>query len=110
VLPTNAFVRPQTTPKREHYVLYAETPDQTRKPLIAGRLNSSPTQAQTLSLAIGIASSITPDSPSDVALFVPFKYLGAVQKAVGDKLIVGAEVCINEVVVFWRRDDYEQQV
>jgi hypothetical protein len=94
VLPINAFVQQQTISRRE-CALYAEEEEgnQRRKPLIAGRLTACSTQQQALSVAIGIATGITEDTPSDVALFVPFQYLGAVQKAVGDKIIVGAEVC-----------------
>jgi hypothetical protein len=35
---------------------------------------------------------VTRDSPCEVALFVPFPFIEAVQEAVGDKLTVGAEV------------------
>jgi len=45
-------------------------------------------------LATGIAQQVVSGDDSDVALFVPFPYLEAVQKAVGDKVTVGAEVRI----------------
>lgn len=47
-------------------------------------------EAQTL--AKGIADSVTPDSPGDVALFVPYPFIECVQRIVGDKVLVGAEV------------------
>lgn len=49
-------------------------------------------QDEAIALASGIAAAVTPDSPCDVALFVPFPFIEAAQEAVGDKLTVGAEV------------------
>jgi hypothetical protein len=64
-----------------------------RKPFITGNWKLNPqSKAEAVDLARGIADSITGESPSDVALFVPFPYLETVQDIVGDKLIVGAEV------------------
>lgn len=64
-----------------------------RKPFITGNWKLNPqTKAEAVDLARGIASSITDDSPCDVALFVPFPFIDTVQSIVGDKLIVGAEV------------------
>jgi hypothetical protein len=64
-----------------------------RKPFITGNWKLNPqSKAEAVDLARGIADSITGESPSDVALFVPFPYLETVQGIVGDKLIVGAEV------------------
>ena len=64
-----------------------------RKPFITGNWKLNPqSKSEAVDLARGIADSITGESPSDVALFVPFPYLETVQGIVGDKLIVGAEV------------------
>jgi hypothetical protein len=54
------------------------------------------TRDEAVELAKGIADSITDDSPCDVALFVPFPFIEAAQKAAGDKLTVGAEVRNNQ--------------
>ena len=48
-------------------------------------------------MARNIADSITADSPSDVALFVPLVFLETVKDIVGDKLIVGAEMVTPQV-------------
>lgn len=64
-----------------------------RKPFITGNWKLNPqTKAEAIELALGIQSSITGKSPCDVGLFVPFPFIDAVQNAVGDKLVVGAEV------------------
>ena len=69
-----------------------------RKTFITGNWKLNPqTKAEALELATGIASAVTPDSPCDVALFVPFPFLEPVQKAVGDKLKVGAEMVTPEM-------------
>jgi hypothetical protein len=70
-----------------------------RKPFITGNWKLNPsTRQEAVDLATGIANSITSESPCDVALFVPFPFIGAVSDAVGGKLIVGAEVCQNVYV------------
>jgi Triosephosphate isomerase len=68
----------------------------TRKPFITGNWKMNPTTKQeAVELASGIAAAVTPESPGDVAIFVPYPFIEAVQSAVGDKLLVGAEVCTN---------------
>jgi hypothetical protein len=64
-----------------------------RKPFITGNWKMNPTTAQeAVALAKGIADSVTSDTPGDVALFVPYPYIESVQRAVGDKVWIGAEV------------------
>lgn len=64
-----------------------------RRPFISGNWKLNPqTEKEATQLATDIAASITDDSPADVALFVPYVFIGAAQEAAGDKLIVGAEV------------------
>ena len=64
-----------------------------RKPFITGNWKLNPsTRDEAVALAKGIADSVTSDSPCDVALFVPFPFMEAAQEAVGDKLVIGAEV------------------
>lgn len=65
-----------------------------RKPLISGNWKLNPqTKDEAISLAKGIAASITEDSPdADVALFVPYVFIESAMSTVGDKLSVGAEV------------------
>lgn len=64
-----------------------------RKPFITGNWKLNPsTKDEALTLATGIAEAVTPDSPCDVALFVPFPFMETVMNSVGDKLEVGAEV------------------
>lgn len=64
-----------------------------RKAFITGNWKLNPaTRDEAVSLATGIASSVSPDSPGDVALFVPYPYLESVYKAVDGKILVGAEV------------------
>lgn len=65
-----------------------------RKAFITGNWKLNPqTKAEAVDLARGIAASITDDSPCDVGLFVPFPFIGTVKEIVGDKIIIGAEVC-----------------
>lgn len=67
-----------------------------RKPFITGNWKLNPkTKDEAIELASAIASQISPDSP-EVALFVPFPFIECVQKAVEDKLHVGAEMCSPE--------------
>jgi hypothetical protein len=65
----------------------------TRKPLITGNWKMNPkTKQEAVELASGIAAAITSETPGDVAIFVPYPFIEAVQNTVGDQLIVGAEV------------------
>lgn len=67
-----------------------------RKPFITGNWKLNPsTRDEAVALAKGIADSVTPDSPCDVALFVPFPFIESVQEVAGDKLTVGAEVSMK---------------
>lgn len=64
-----------------------------RKPFITGNWKLNPsTKDEAIALAEDIASSVTPSSPGDVGLFVPFPFIETVQKICGDKITVGAEV------------------
>jgi len=54
------------------------------------------TKDEAIELATGIASAVTPDSPGDVALFVPFPFIETVQNICGDKISVGAEMTTPE--------------
>ena len=67
-----------------------------RKPFITGNWKLNPqTRDEAVQLAGDIAASITDASPdADVALFVPYVFLEAAMGAAGDKLMVGAEVCV----------------
>jgi hypothetical protein len=64
-----------------------------RTPFITGNWKLNPsTRQEAIELASKIAQSVTPSSPADVALFVPYPFLECVQRVVGDRLVVGAEV------------------
>ena len=64
-----------------------------RKAFITGNWKLNPqSKEEAIELATGVAAAVTPDSPCDVGIFVPFPFIEAVQKCVGDKLVVGAEV------------------
>jgi hypothetical protein len=64
-----------------------------RRPFITGNWKLNPsTKDEAMTLAKGIAASVSEKSPCDVALFVPFPFIECVQEAVGGRLIVGAEV------------------
>jgi triosephosphate isomerase (TIM) len=64
-----------------------------RKPFITGNWKMNPkTKQEAIELASGIADAVTRESPGDVAIFVPYPFIECVQKAVGEKLLVGAEV------------------
>jgi len=82
------------TPKvvlRPNNVLYAE-----RKPFITGNWKLNPqTKDEAVQLAREISSHVTPSSPCDVALFVPYPFIEGVQSAVIDKFPIGAEVRKN---------------
>lgn len=86
---TNAFVTDKLLSARS-----VSTELFARKPFITGNWKLNPqTKAEAVDLARGIAASITDKSPCDVALFVPFPFIGTVAEIVGDKVIIGAEVC-----------------
>jgi len=69
-----------------------------RKPFITGNWKLNPsTREEAISLATGIADAVTPDTPGDVAIFVPFPFMDCVMKAVGDKFPVGAEMVTPEL-------------
>lgn len=74
--------------------------DMARKPFISGNWKLNPqSQGEAVTLASDIAASITPASPdADVALFVPYVFIGDVMKSVGGKLLVGAEVSSRIVI------------
>ena len=76
-----------------------------RKPFITGNWKLNPqTRDEAVQLAGDIAASITDASPdADVALFVPYVFLEAAMGAAGDKLMVGAEVCVprQDNVAVW---------
>lgn len=62
-----------------------------RKPFITGNWKLNPsTKGEAIALAEDIASSVTSDSPGDVALFVPYPFIETVQNICGDKITVGA--------------------
>lgn len=64
-----------------------------RVPFITGNWKLNPsTRQEAVQLASEIAQSVTPSSPGDVALFVPYPFIECVQSAVGDRVCVGAEV------------------
>lgn len=68
-----------------------------RKPFITGNWKLNPqSQDEAVELATDIANAVPSDSSRDVGLFVPFPYIKAVQKVVGDKLVVGAQVTLPE--------------
>uniref|UniRef100_A0A6S9IB03 Triosephosphate isomerase n=2 Tax=Ditylum brightwellii TaxID=49249 RepID=A0A6S9IB03_9STRA len=69
-----------------------------RKPFITGNWKLNPaTKAEAIQLANEVANAVTSSSPCDAAIFVPFPFIEPVQKAVGDKLSVGAEMVTPEV-------------
>lgn len=65
-----------------------------RTPFISGNWKLNPqSKAEAVTLATDIASTITDASPdAEVALFVPYVFIEAAMEAVGDKLMIGAEV------------------
>lgn len=83
---TSAFVAsPQSSRVSTSTQLYE------RKPFITGNWKLNPnTKGEAIALAEDIASSVTSDSPGDVALFVPFPFIETVQNICGDKITVGA--------------------
>jgi hypothetical protein len=90
---SNAFVSRQSVSASSRGVFNSELFE--RKPLITGNWKLNPqTKAEAVDLARGIASSIPDNGPCDVGLFVPFPFIETVQEIVGDKLTVGAEVCL----------------
>jgi hypothetical protein len=76
-----------------------------RKPFISGNWKLNPqTREEATSLASEIAASITKDTPdADIALFVPYVFIEAAQKAAEGKLMIGAEVSNDSTsLAFWR--------
>jgi hypothetical protein len=64
-----------------------------RKAFITGNWKLNPsTKDEAVALATGIANAVTPSSPGDVALFVPYPFLESVHQAVEGKVTIGAEV------------------
>jgi Triosephosphate isomerase len=64
-----------------------------RKPFISGNWKLNPqTKEEATKLAADIAAAVTKDSPAEVALFVPYVFIEAAQKATNGKVQVGAEV------------------
>merc|ERR1712071_367699 len=55
------------------------------------------TRDDAIELATGVANAVTADSPSDVAIFVPFPFIECVTEAVGGKFPVGAEMVTPEI-------------
>jgi hypothetical protein len=85
--------RPQVSRSLSLVQLWAAN---SRKPFITGNWKMNPTTKQeAVELASGIAAAVTPESPGDVAIFVPYPFIEAVQNTVGDRLLVGAEVSTN---------------
>ena len=67
-----------------------------RRPFITGNWKMNPrTKQEAIELATGVADAVTEESPGDVAIFVPYPFIECVQKCVGDKLVVGAEVSLR---------------
>lgn len=90
-----------------------------RKPFITGNWKLNPsTKQEAIQLGTEIANAVTSSSPGDVALFVPFPFIEAVQRVVGDKISVGAEVrknwvclCIHDrsfssLLTLFQKDDH----
>lgn len=74
-------------------VVRSETRLFERRPFITGNWKLNPsTRDEAIAIAKGIADAVTPDSPCEVALFVPYPFIECVQETVDDKLTVGAEV------------------
>jgi len=65
-----------------------------RKPFISGNWKLNPqTREEAINLGKSISDSITDSTPDiDVALFVPYVFIEATHTAVGETLMVGAEV------------------
>jgi triosephosphate isomerase len=64
-----------------------------RKPFISGNWKLNPqTKEEATKLAADIAVAVTKDSPAEVAIFVPYVFIEAAQKATNGKVQVGAEV------------------
>lgn len=83
-----AFVSQKTAFQRPSLELSAQ-----RKPFITGNWKLNPaTKQEAIALATEVANAVGSSSPGDVAIFVPFPFIECVQRCVGDKLNVGAEV------------------
>lgn len=69
-----------------------------RKPFITGNWKLNPqTKGEAIELATGVADAVTPESPGDVAVFVPFPFIESVKEIAGDKMEVGAEMVTPEM-------------
>lgn len=70
----------------------------TRKPFISGNWKLNPvTKDEAVKLAHDIGSAVDKDIDYDVALFVPYPFIETVIDQIGDKVNVGAEMCIPEM-------------
>ena len=71
-----------------------------RKPFISGNWKLNPqTRDEAIELGSSIAEAVTADTPDiDIALFVPYVFIEATHTAVGEKVLVGAEVS-NEIAI-----------
>jgi len=66
-----------------------------RRPFISGNWKLNPSNLEeALVLGKAISDSVTPESPCDVALFVPYVFIEQVKELAGGKVSIGAEgVC-----------------
>ena len=71
-----------------------------RTPFISGNWKLNPqSKDEAVTLATEIASTITDASPdAEVALFVPYVFIESAMEAVGDKLMIGAEVSFTALI------------
>jgi hypothetical protein len=97
----SAFVAPLVgSSVRSAFVLEAS-----RKPFISGNWKLNPqTKEDATKLAADIAAAVSPDSPCEVALFVPYVFIEAAQQATKGKVQVGAEVSLYHILMS-RRDE-----
>lgn len=71
-----------------------------RKPFISGNWKLNPqTKEEATKLAKDIAAAVTKDSPAEVAIFVPYVFIEAAQKATNGKVQVGAEVSATIILL-----------
>jgi len=69
-----------------------------RRPFITGNWKLNPsTLEEALLLGKAISDSVTPDSPCDVTLFVPYVFIEQVKEVSGGKLSIGAEGVCPEI-------------
>lgn len=68
-----------------------------RKPFITGNWKLNPsTREEAIQLIKGVVAHAS-DALPDVVVFVPYPFMESIQRVVGDKVCVGAEVSILEV-------------